>query len=62
MTNSADPDQLASLKKPTDLDLLCLQRKGMSGFSRTKVNSILDLTVDEHSCGIMQSACALAPA
>ena len=29
MTNSADPDQLAS-KKPTDLDLHCLLRQGMS--------------------------------
>ena len=35
MTNSADPDQLAS--KPTDLDLHCLQRQGISGFSRTRV-------------------------
>ena len=36
MTNSADPDQLAS--KPTDLDLHCLQRQSISGFSRTRVN------------------------
>ena len=36
MANSADPDQLAS-KKPTDLDLHCLQRQGISGFSRTRV-------------------------
>ena len=36
MTNSADPDQLASLKL-TDLDLYCLQRQGISGFSRIKV-------------------------
>ena len=33
MTNSADPDQ-----KPTDLDLHCLQRHDISGFSRTRVN------------------------
>ena len=33
MTNSADPDQ-----KPTDLDLYCLQRLGLSGFSRTRSN------------------------
>ena len=26
------------LKKPTDLDLHCLQRHGISGFSRTRVN------------------------
>ena len=32
MTNSADPDQLASLlKKPTDLDLHCLQRQDYPG-------------------------------
>ena len=30
MINSADPDQM-----PTDLDLHCLQRQGISGFSRT---------------------------
>ena len=33
MANSADPDQLASS------DLHCLQRQGISGFSRTRVNS-----------------------
>ena len=40
MTNSADPDQLASwlLQKPTVLDLHCLQRQGISRFSRTRVN------------------------
>ena len=27
MANSADPDQLASKEKPTDLDLHCLQRR-----------------------------------
>ena len=32
MANSADPDQLAS-----DLDLHCLQRQDISGFSRTRV-------------------------
>ena len=26
------------LKKPTDLDLHCLQSQGISGFSRTRVN------------------------
>ena len=36
MTNSADPDRL--LQKPTDLSLHCLQRKGISGFNRTRVN------------------------
>ena len=32
MTNGADPDQLA------DPELHCLQRQGISGFSRTRVN------------------------
>ena len=32
-TNSADPDQLAS-SEATDLDLHCLQRQGIFGFSR----------------------------
>ena len=27
------------LQKPTDLDLYCLQRQGLSGFSRTRVKS-----------------------
>ena len=36
MPSSADPDQ-----KPTDLDLHCLQRQGISGLSRTKVISTL---------------------
>ena len=31
------------LQKPTDLDLHCLQRQGISGFSRTRVK-LLDLT------------------
>ena len=34
MANSADPDQ-----RPTDLDLHCLQRQGISRFSRTRVNA-----------------------
>ena len=29
------------LKKPTDLDLHCLQRQGISGFNRTRVNKWL---------------------
>ena len=28
------------LQKPTDLDLHCLQRQGISGFSRTRVNNL----------------------
>ena len=39
MANSADPDQLAS----KDLDLHCLQRQGISGFSRTKPASVAQL-------------------
>ena len=34
MTNSADPDQL-----PIDLNLHCLQRLGISRFSKTRINS-----------------------
>ena len=37
MTNSVDPDQLASA---TDLDLHCLQRQGISEFSRIRVNQV----------------------
>ena len=45
MANSADPDQ------PTDLDLHCLQRQGISGFSRTRVNNIgRDITFRKHTC------------
>ena len=39
MTNSADPDQLAS----SDLDLHCLQRQGIFRFSRTRVKQKLTL-------------------
>ena len=39
MTNSADPDQLAS-QKPTDLDLHCLQRQGICGLSRLGLTGI----------------------
>ena len=34
---TSDSDQLAS-QKSSDLDLHCLQRQGISGFSRTRVN------------------------
>ena len=40
MTNSADPDQLAYSESTSDLDLHCLQRQGISGFSRTRVKII----------------------
>ena len=38
MADSADPDQ-----KPTDLDLHCLQRQGISGFSKTRGKSSLGI-------------------
>ena len=40
MASSADPDQLASSE---DLDLHCLQRQDISGFSRTRVNIGTDM-------------------
>ena len=43
MTNSADPDQLAS-----DLDLHCLQRQGISGSSRTRVNVMWKTMFDHY--------------
>ena len=61
MANSADADQLAS-KKPTDLDLHCLERQGISGFSMTRVkifvfslptaplNSLLDPLIEVELC------------
>ena len=33
MINCADSDQ----QKPNDVDIYCLQRQGISGFSRTRV-------------------------
>ena len=42
MANSADLDQLV-LQKSTDLDLHCLQRQGMSGFSRIRVIEDINL-------------------
>ena len=55
MANSADPDQLASseaswlLQKPTDLDLHCLQRQGISGFSMIRVKKV--------SCQLLAKVC-----
>ena len=43
MTNSADPDQLASSEaKPTDLDLHSLLRQGMSWPAREGLRDIVD--------------------
>ena len=39
MSNSAGPDQMAS-SDPTDLDLHCLQRQGISRLSRTRVKML----------------------
>ena len=39
MTNSADPDP--------DLDLHCLQKQGISGFSRTRVKFLLNIPQDK---------------
>ena len=41
MANSADSDQLAS----SDLDLHCLQRQDISGFSRTRVKEEYLVTI-----------------
>ena len=44
MANSVDPDCW-----PTDLDLHCLQRQGISVFSRTRVDCITDYLVINES-------------
>ena len=44
MANIAKPDQLAS-----DVDLHCLQKQGISGFSRTRVNGNKIHSVDGNS-------------
>ena len=49
MTNSVDPDQLASSEANlTDLDLHCLQRQGISRFSRTRVKNTVKLQWLKH--------------
>ena len=52
MPSSADPNQLAS-EEPTDLDLHCLQRQGISGFSRTRENNRVVLLSSGHNSGIL---------
>ena len=49
MANSADPAQLAS---STDLDLHCLQKQGISRFSRTRVKHLkgTECDVDIFQC------------
>ena len=48
------------LKKPTDLDLHCLQRQGISGFSRTRVKltmePVLMAQLDAHPNGDQEVA------
>ena len=38
------------LQKPTDLDLHCLQRQGISGFSRIRVNLVLLSMLGKNCC------------
>ena len=50
MINRADPDQLASKKKPTDLDLHCLLRQGMSCSAREGLRLHLVLPKSSLNC------------
>ena len=43
------------LQKPTDLDLHCLQRQGISGFSRTRVNKLFLKVVPRTASAIKSS-------
>ena len=55
MANSVDPGQ-----KPTDLDLHCLQRQDISGFSRTRVRiqeNIESCKYDKKKMGVIASVC-----
>ena len=49
MANSADPDQLAS-----DLDLPCLQRQDISGFSRTRIKSYFHKETKKIQCYMLE--------
>ena len=51
MTNSAYSDQLAS-SKPTDLDLHCLLRQGISGFSRSWSISVVRIYKEKYLNGV----------
>ena len=42
-------------QKPTDLDLHCLQRQGISGFSTTKVNVLISNMKNIHTNKLWQS-------
>ena len=54
MTNSADPDQLASLQKPTDLDLHCLLRQGMMCSAREGLTVLFSSYQVEKDCSFQQ--------
>ena len=46
MTNSVDSDQLAALlQKSADLDLHCLQKQGISRFSRMRVKQGFEVSI-----------------
>ena len=53
MTNSANPDQLASwlLQKPTDPDLHCLLRQGMSCLAREGLTKLNDQKCAKKNAG-----------
>ena len=40
--------QTVQIQKPTDLDLYCFQRQGISELSRTRGKSLTDLPVFKH--------------
>ena len=61
MTNSADPDQMASeanwsVKKPTDLDLYFLLRQGMSCSARGGLRVTMGLVMQKCVFRHMQTA------
>ena len=47
------------LQKPTDLDLHCLQRQGISGFSRTRVKVLLQLIPHTVLCWSIWNSAAI---
>ena len=46
--------QISWLQKPTDPDLHCLQRQGVSGFSRTRVNCLEALIIIFYICILLK--------
>ena len=42
-----DPDETTDPDEPTDLDLHCLQRKGISGISGTRVKVLITTAADD---------------